>query len=500
MKNSTHKDEPFAWLKSLATVSTARAGNASAPPSLSSWQTTDGTSEASWVRLLRDVYRSGAEGLVTAEIIANVVKGLARIFDLALVLTARKQDNGAITVSAASREDVLWAELQRLPERWDGTVVGNGPAGKSLRESVTVAMRFSGEGLLPWRVAAEREGIRSAYALPLTLPDGEGVLELFSVDETIFEQPEQLQRFARIVKELNAAFACLCTLERQRLLAGALECTGNAVFITDVHGTITWANRAFSRLSGYPLEDLIGRNPRILYSGQQGVRYYRDLWSTIRAGKIWSGETVDRARDGRLYTIRQTVSPVATGDRITHYVSIHEDISAQKAEQVRRDIKVGTDETTGLLTRAAFDEACGVALSAPNAKFTLVAVSLRNFQRAVSALGKEYEGLLAASAGERIRDVVQFPNAAGLAAAGEFLLLLQGEAASEEQTDALLAELRTALTAPYALIGDKAHVDFRTGIACYPRDGDSLEALLGRADRQLADEPMRPARRAFAVG
>lgn len=493
-----YKDEPFAWLKSLATVKNVRDNDAGTLPSPR--HTADGETEAGWIRLMRDVYRSIAEGLASDEIVANAIQSLARIFDLALVLAARKRDTGVVTVSAASRENVLWAELQRLPERWDGTVVGNGPAGKALRESVPVAMRFSSEGLLPWRLAAEREGIRSACALPLTLPDGDGVLELFSSDEPRFEQPEERQRFARIVKELNAAFACLRKLERQRLLAAALECAGNAAFITDVHGAITWANRAFSRLSGYPLEDLIGRNPRILYSGQQGLRYYRDLWSTIRAGEVWSGETVDRARDGRLYTIRQTVTPVALQDRITHYVSIHQDISAQKVEQVRRDIKVGTDETTGLLTRAAFDEACGVALSAPNARFTLVAVSLRDFQRTLAAMGQEYEALAAAAAGERIRERVQFPNAAGVAGPGEYLLLLQAEtSSSEEHMQKLLGELRAALTAPYLLIGEQLRVDFRTGIACYPRDGDSLPALLNHADRQLADEPLRPARREFTA-
>ncbi len=494
-----HKDGPFAWLKSLATASVAHAGDHH-DPLPSPRPMTNGALEAGRIRLLRDVYRSGAEGIAPDEIVANVVRGIALLFRLALVLAARKQDNGAVTVSAASREDVLWAELQRLPERWDGTVVGNGPAGTALRESVPVVMRFSSEGLLPWRLAAEREGIRSAYALPLALPDGDGVLELFSVDETIFEQPGERQRFARIVKDLNAAFMCLRRLEQQRLLAGALECAGNAAFVTDLHGTITWANHAFSRLSGYPLDEVIGRNPRILYSGQQGLRYYRDLWSTIRAGKVWSGETVDRSRDGQLYTIHQTISPVAVQDRITHYLAIHQDISTQKAEQVRQEIKAGTDETTGLLTRAAFDEACQAALSAPGARFTLVAVSLRDFQRAVAAKDQESEVLAAASIGERIRKVVLFPNVSGVAGPGEYRLLLQAEtSSSEEQTRKLLDDLRAALIAPYPLSGEPLHVDFRTGIARYPRDGDSIPALLNHADRQLADEPLRPARREFSA-
>lgn len=497
---NVHKDSPFAWLKALATGDSARTDIAHGPERPTARPTIELESETGWLRLMRDVYRVGAEGMAPDDIVSMAVQSIARIFNLALVFALRKHDNGAITVLAASREDGLWAEMQRLPERWDGTVVGNGPAGKALQESVPVAMRFSCEGLLPWRAAAEREGLRSACALPLALPGGDGVLELFSNDETRFERPGELQRFGLIVKELNAAFASLRMLERQRLLASALECAGNAVFITDVHGTITWANRAFSRLSGYPLDELIGRNPRILHSGHQGLRYYRDLWSTIRAGKVWSGETVDRARDGRLYTIRQTVTPVALQDRITHYVSIHQDISTQKAEQVRRDIRVGTDETTGLLTRAAFDEACQTAMSAPNAGFTLVAVSLRDFQRTAAAMGRKHEAALAASAGERILDIVKFPNAAGLSSPGEFLLLLQGETASEAQTQALLERLRIALTAPYPPLGEHASVDFRAGIACYPRDGDSIEALANHTERQLADEPLRPSRRRVGLG
>ena len=96
--------------------------------------------------------------------------------------------------------------------------------------------------------------------------------------------------------------------------------------------------------------------------------------------------------------------------------------------------------------------------------------------------------------------MVRFPNAAGVAAPGEYLLLWQAGSAAEEQTRKVLRDLRAALTSPYPLLGEQPQADFRTGIACYPRDGDSLEALLARADRQLADEPLRPARREFTVG
>src|SRR6185295_15230941 len=134
----------------------------------------------------------------------------------------------------------------------------------------------------------------------------------------------------------------------------ALESAGNAAFITDLDGTIRWCNKAFSALTGYPVGALIGENPRLLKSGEQGLRYYRELWGTIRAGKVWSGETVDRDCDGMTYTIRQTISPVAVAGRITHYLSIHDDVTRQKAARERLERAVAVDEATGLLTPAAF--------------------------------------------------------------------------------------------------------------------------------------------------
>ena len=103
-----------------------------------------------------------------------------------------------------------------------------------------------------------------------------------------------------------------------------------------LEGEIVWCNAAFGRLTGYPPAEVLGRNPRFLSSGRHGVRHYRDLWNTIRSGRVWRGETVDRDRSGTAFTALQTITPFGGDGKVTHYLAMYDDISRQTREDVRR--------------------------------------------------------------------------------------------------------------------------------------------------------------------
>jgi len=111
--------------------------------------------------------------------------------------------------------------------------------------------------------------------------------------------------------------------EKLRLQSAALESAANAVVITGRDGIITWVNPAFTKLTGYSLEEVIGQNPRLLKSDAQDQPFYENLWNTILSGQVWSGEIVNRRKDGVLYSEEQTITPVrdAQGD-IIHFIAI----------------------------------------------------------------------------------------------------------------------------------------------------------------------------------
>ena len=121
------------------------------------------------------------------------------------------------------------------------------------------------------------------------------------------------------------------TVQRLSLQSAVMEAAANAIVITDPDGAIQWVNPAFTELTGYPAAEAIGQNPRILSSGRQSKEFYTEMWRTIRAGDVWTGEVVNRRKDGKHYTERMTITPVKETDgRITHYVAIKEDVTARK--------------------------------------------------------------------------------------------------------------------------------------------------------------------------
>jgi diguanylate cyclase (GGDEF)-like protein/PAS domain S-box-containing protein len=122
-----------------------------------------------------------------------------------------------------------------------------------------------------------------------------------------------------------------------RLQAAVLEATANAIIITDYEGKIVWVNRAFTAMTGYSKEEVFGKNPRLLKSGEQPEAYYANLWSTISSGKVWQGEIVNRRKDGTTYTEEMTITPVTLelGSTIdTYFIAIKQDISKRRRTEV----------------------------------------------------------------------------------------------------------------------------------------------------------------------
>jgi phosphoserine phosphatase RsbU/P len=113
--------------------------------------------------------------------------------------------------------------------------------------------------------------------------------------------------------------------QQLRLHSIALQTAANAIMITDKEGTVIWVNPAFTKLTGFTSEDIVGRTPRLLKSGKHQETFYKDLWDTIIAGKVWNGEMRNKRKDGTLYTDRTTITPVVNDENeTTNFIAIKE--------------------------------------------------------------------------------------------------------------------------------------------------------------------------------
>ncbi len=126
------------------------------------------------------------------------------------------------------------------------------------------------------------------------------------------------------------------TVARQlEVKSAALSAAANAIVITNADGAIEWANPAFTWLTGYAAEEVIGQTPRFLKSGHNDDEFYRNLWQTIKSGRVWySEELINRRKDGSLYAEQMTITPVfnQTG-AISNFIAIKLDISERKQAQ-----------------------------------------------------------------------------------------------------------------------------------------------------------------------
>jgi PAS domain S-box-containing protein len=126
-------------------------------------------------------------------------------------------------------------------------------------------------------------------------------------------------------------------MQQQLLLQStAVEAAGNAILVTNRSGAILLANPAFTALTGYTAEEVLGKTPRVLKSGKHDQAFYRKLWKTILSGQTWRGEFTNRRKDGSLFYDEHTITPVRSeGGEITHFIGIMHDVTKRNRVEER---------------------------------------------------------------------------------------------------------------------------------------------------------------------
>lgn len=279
--------------------------------------------------------------------------------------------------------------------------------------------------------------------------------------------------------------------EEMALLRAAVNAAASGIVITDTNAIIRWANPAFAELTGYSVEEAIGRKPKeLVRSGLQDRSFYDNLWATITAGQVWRGELVNKRKDDSLYHESLIIAPVP--DRrgvIRHYVAIKEDISARKVLEARLIELARTDSLTGLPNRRAFMEGLRHELERMRRGGhppSVLMVDIDFFKRVNDQYGHAAGDKVLKAVAAIIRDEVRSTDALGRIGGEEFAV-----ATSDSPPDTVgeLAErLRGAVAATTFDSGEgrQLHVTLSIGVATARRD-DTADTILSRADAALYD-------------
>ncbi|WP_341744124.1 putative bifunctional diguanylate cyclase/phosphodiesterase [Azonexus hydrophilus] len=264
-----------------------------------------------------------------------------------------------------------------------------------------------------------------------------------------------------------------------------LQCS-EAVLITDRNNCIVAVNAAFSEMSGYPAEEVIGGNPRMFASGRNEPAFYASMWRAINEQGVWSGEIWDRRKDGQLYPIWLTVSAVTdnTGE-VSNYVATFTDIG-ERIEATQQLLHLAYhDPLTLLPNRLAFESQLELAIRScerDHKQVALMLIDLDHFKTVNDTLGHATGDELLKSVAIRLRDCVRASDIVARLGGDEFVVVLP-DIDSAMTVATLAGKVQHRLADHSHQIG--VHSLYATpsiGISIYPGDGRDRETLLRNAD------------------
>ncbi|HET6717999.1 MAG TPA: EAL domain-containing protein [Rhodocyclaceae bacterium] len=276
-----------------------------------------------------------------------------------------------------------------------------------------------------------------------------------------------------------------------RLLGQTVDQSTSMVVITDPEARIVYVNQAFTATMGYSAAEVLGQNPRIFSAGVTRPATYTDMWERIRHGKPWSGELLDRKKDGGEIWVAASIAPVIDPQGvITHFVSFLQDVSERKQATERAHYLAFHDALTGLPNRALFNDRLTVALAAAERNATQLAVvllDLDNFTAINDTLGHTTGDLLISAVADRLRgsDTLSRESSSTARLGGDEFAIILTQIDGSRGAAAVADRLCRLFASPFPVGHEHVRAEASLGIALYPVHGSSSSDLLRRADLAL---------------
>jgi len=287
------------------------------------------------------------------------------------------------------------------------------------------------------------------------------------------------------------------TADNLRKLSQAIEQSPVSVVITDLDGNIEYVNPEFTRVTGYHTDEVIGKNPSILSSGETPSYQYKNMWNAITSGRSWSGELYNKKKDGDLFWESMTISPIKNDEgENTHYLAIKEDITLRKDYEERLLYQASYDKLTDLPNRSlAYDRLQQAIASAIREKkhIAVIYLDFDHFKNINDTLGHTAGDKFLVEMAGRIRSCVRDVDTVARLGGDEFLIMLaeigsekpetsmEYEQSIRDKTEYILKEI----SRPCTIEEMEFSVTVSAGVALFPKDGEDPHVLLRNADTAM---------------
>jgi len=272
---------------------------------------------------------------------------------------------------------------------------------------------------------------------------------------------------------------------RLRLSSTVFENTAEAIMITDQDTKIIDVNTAFSEITGYSREEVIGQNPSMMKSGRHSDSFYNEMWTKLSHKGFWRGEIWDQRKNGEEFPKWLSINACSDEKgRLTHYVAVFSDITDKKEDQEKLEQLAHFDHLTGLPNRILFQDRLQTALARSRREkehMAVLFVDLDRFKQINDSLGHRVGDLLLQEVSRRLLYSIREIDTVARLSGDEFTVILT-DIVSLENIEQIASRIVKSLGAPYFFEGHELFVSASVGISTYPMDGESGADLLRHAD------------------
>ncbi len=275
--------------------------------------------------------------------------------------------------------------------------------------------------------------------------------------------------------------------DQLRLAARVFDRAGEGIVVTDARQVILTVNEAFTQVTGYSAEEVIGKSPAILASGKHNQDFYLDMWSRLQSQGWWQGEIWNRRKNQEVYPEWLTINSVKDAEgKVINFVGIFSDITIVKESQRRVEFLATHDELTSLPNRALFLDRVRQAVARTlrtEATFAVLFIDLDNFKVVNDSLGHAAGDDLLIEIAKRMRECVRGSDTVARFGGDEFAMLL--EDASVEDAEMTARRIAESMQRPHLIGRQTVYPSASIGICLYPDDGLDAETLLKNADSAM---------------
>lgn len=279
------------------------------------------------------------------------------------------------------------------------------------------------------------------------------------------------------------------TDEKLKLLASVFTSAKEGIVITDTSGIILDVNEAYSLITGYSKNEVIGQNAGFLKSDKHEIEFYKRMWSELVQNKYWIGEIWNRRKNGEIFVERLTISAISDSeDKTSSYVGLLTDITMGKDYESTLERMAFYDSLTGLPNRMLLSERINQAMTFTKRLKNMMAVcylDLDGFKPVNDNFGHSIGDKLLIEVANRMQKCIRESDTVARIGGDEFAILLLN-VTNNEECEITVSKILESINEPYIINNIMSiNVTASIGITLYPQDASSSDLLLRHADQAM---------------